>query len=52
MKHQDSPYQIDIENMSCMRCVASVEKTILAVDGVTEAAINLVELPIRDMVRV
>jgi len=43
MKHQDSPYQIDIENMSCMRCVASVEKTILAVDGVTEAAINLVE---------
>ena len=41
--NQDSPYQIDIENMSCMRCVASVEKTILAVTGVTEAAINLVE---------
>ena len=43
MEHQDSPYQIDIENMSCMRCVASVEKTILAVTGVSEAAINLVE---------
>ncbi len=43
MEHKNSPYQIDIENMTCMRCVASVEKTILAETGVSEAAINLVE---------
>jgi Cu+-exporting ATPase len=36
-------YRIDIESMSCASCVARVEKAILAVDGVTEASVNLVE---------
>jgi Cu+-exporting ATPase len=36
-------YRIDIDDMSCASCVARVEKAILAVDGVGEAAVNLVE---------
>jgi Cu+-exporting ATPase len=36
-------YRIDIDDMSCASCVARVEKAILAVDGVREASVNLVE---------
>jgi Cu+-exporting ATPase len=36
-------YRIDIDDMSCASCVARVEKAILSVDGVDEAAVNLVE---------
>lgn len=36
-------YRIDIDDMSCASCVARVEKAILSVAGVSEAAVNLVE---------
>ena len=36
-------YRIDIDDMSCASCVARVEKAIRSVEGVTEAAVNLVE---------
>ena len=36
-------YRIDIDDMSCASCVARVEKAILSVAGVNEAAVNLVE---------
>ena len=36
-------YRIDIDDMSCASCVARVEKAILAVDGVSDASVNLVE---------
>lgn len=36
-------YKISIGNMTCSACVASVEKTILAVDGVREGKVNLIE---------
>ena len=36
-------YRIDIEDMSCASCVARVEKAILAVDGVNDTSVNLVE---------
>jgi Cu+-exporting ATPase len=36
-------YIIRVTDMACAACVANVEKAILAVPGVTEAAVNLVE---------
>ena len=40
----DEPeYLVRVTDMSCSACVANVEKAILSVDGVTEAAVNLVE---------
>jgi len=36
-------YKLAVEDMSCASCVARVEKAILAVDGVIEASVNLVE---------
>ena len=36
-------YKLAVEDMSCASCVARVEKAILAVDGVTDASVNLVE---------
>ena len=36
-------YQLAVEDMSCASCVARVEKAILAVDGVIDASVNLVE---------
>jgi Cu+-exporting ATPase len=36
-------YRIEIEGMSCASCVARVEKAIRAVEGVSEASVNLVE---------
>ncbi len=39
---QDS-YQIKISDMTCSSCVATVEKAILSVAGVTQAQVNLVE---------
>jgi Cu+-exporting ATPase len=36
-------YRVEIQGMSCASCVARVENAILAVDGVSEAAVNLVE---------
>ena len=36
-------YKLAIEDMSCASCVARVEKAILAVDGVVDASVNLVE---------
>jgi len=39
----DEPeYQVRVTDMSCSACVANVEKAILSVDGVTEAAVNLI----------
>lgn len=43
MPYIDSPYRINIENMTCAGCVARVEKAILAVDGVASTAVNLIE---------
>ncbi len=39
----DDAYRIDIDDMTCASCVARVEKAILAVPGVSTAAVNLVE---------
>lgn len=39
----DSSYMISIKDMTCSSCVATVEKSILSVAGVTQAAINLIE---------
>ncbi len=39
----EGSYRIDIDDMSCASCVARVEKAILAVDGVSDASVNLVE---------
>jgi len=39
----DPEYLVRVTDMSCSACVANVEKAILSVDGVTEAAVNLVE---------
>jgi Cu+-exporting ATPase len=36
-------YQLVIEDMTCASCVATVERAIRAVPGVTDAAVNLVE---------
>lgn len=36
-------YRIDIDDMTCASCVARVEKAIVAVTGVREASVNLVE---------
>jgi Cu+-exporting ATPase len=36
-------YKLAVEDMSCASCVARVEKAILAVDGVIDASVNLVE---------
>ena len=36
-------YIVRVTDMACAACVANVEKAILAVPGVTEAAVNLVE---------
>ena len=36
-------YKLAVEDMSCASCVARVEKVILAVDGVIDASVNLVE---------
>ena len=36
-------YELAVDDMSCASCVARVEKAILAVDGVTDASVNLVE---------
>ncbi len=36
-------YLVRVTDMSCSACVANVEKAILSVKGVTEAAVNLVE---------
>ena len=36
-------YIVRVTDMSCSACVANVEKAILSVDGVVEAAVNLVE---------
>jgi Cu+-exporting ATPase len=36
-------YRIDIDDMSCASCVARVEKTIKALDGVHYASVNLLE---------
>ena len=36
-------YQLAIEDMTCASCVATVERAIRAVPGVTDAAVNLVE---------
>jgi Cu+-exporting ATPase len=45
-KKQDLPqltgFEIKIDDMSCASCVAIVEKAILAVDGVSQAQVNLV----------
>ncbi|MFK5985565.1 MAG: heavy metal translocating P-type ATPase [Pseudomonadota bacterium] len=39
----ENSYQILIEDMTCTSCVGTVEKAILAVTGVTQAQVNLVE---------
>lgn len=39
----DSAYEIDILGMHCASCVSRVEQALLAVPGVVEAAVNLVE---------
>ena len=39
----DSAYEIDILGMHCASCVRRVEQALLAVPGVVEAAVNLVE---------
>jgi Cu+-exporting ATPase len=39
----DGGYQLAIEDMTCASCVATVERAIRAVPGVTDAAVNLVE---------
>jgi len=36
-------YQVDIADMTCSSCVANVEKAIRSVEGVSDAAVNLVE---------
>ncbi len=36
-------YQIKISDMTCASCVATVEKAILSVTGVTEGVVNLIE---------
>ncbi|MDX2507773.1 MAG: heavy metal translocating P-type ATPase [Gammaproteobacteria bacterium] len=38
-----SSYQIQIADMTCTSCVATVEKAILSVEGVLNAQVNLVE---------
>lgn len=40
---EESEYLVRVTDMSCSACVANVEKAILSVDGVTEAAVNLIE---------
>lgn len=40
---EEPEYLVRVTDMSCSACVANVEKAILSVDGVTEAAVNLVE---------
>ncbi|MCU7841720.1 MAG: heavy metal translocating P-type ATPase [Candidatus Thiodiazotropha sp. (ex Troendleina suluensis)] len=42
LNHTDV-YSISIDDMTCASCVAAVEKAIRSVEGVTEAAVNLVE---------
>ncbi len=39
----DGGYLIAIEDMTCSSCVATVERAIRTVEGVTDAAVNLVE---------
>ncbi|MEN8177607.1 MAG: heavy metal translocating P-type ATPase [Pseudomonadota bacterium] len=39
----DGGYLITIQDMTCSSCVATVERAIRAVDGVEDAAVNLVE---------
>ena len=36
-------YQIKISDMTCASCVATVEKAILSITGVTEGVVNLIE---------
>jgi len=38
-----SEYIVQVPDMSCSACVAKVEKAVLSVEGVVEAAVNLVE---------
>ncbi len=38
----DAGYELKIDDMSCASCVAAVEKAIRAVEGVSEAQVNLV----------
>lgn len=40
---KEPEYLVRVTDMSCSACVTNVEKAILSVDGVTEAAVNLVE---------
>ena len=39
----DDRYELEIGDMTCSSCVATVEKAILSVPGVREASVNLVE---------
>ncbi|MCF6187537.1 MAG: heavy metal translocating P-type ATPase, partial [Desulfobulbaceae bacterium] len=39
---EEPEYLVRVTDMSCSACVANVEKAILSVDGVTEAAVNLI----------
>ncbi|BAO44472.1 heavy metal translocating P-type ATPase [Thiolapillus brandeum] len=39
----DDRYELEIGDMTCSSCVATVEKAILSVPGVWEASVNLVE---------
>ncbi len=39
----ENAYQLRIADMTCSSCVATVEKTIIAISGVTQAQINLLE---------
>ncbi|MCW8930790.1 MAG: heavy metal translocating P-type ATPase [Gammaproteobacteria bacterium] len=40
---EQQPYQINIADMTCSSCVATVERTVLSIAGVTQAEINLIE---------
>ena len=40
---QTESYEVEIDDMTCSSCVATVEKAIRSVPGVQEAAVNLVE---------
>ena len=39
----DAYYNISIDDMTCSSCVATVEKTIMSVSGVTSGSVNLIE---------
>ncbi len=39
----DSTISLKIEGMTCGMCVSKIEKTLNALDGVSEATVNLVE---------